>query len=229
MFGAPAGRDQQMRCPRSSPRPARLDHDLRPCRRRAPTRATLTPARITTPSRASCVEHDRGAFRIVLGERRRGLQHRHLRAEPAMRLRQLEADRPAADDDEMLGAALEFEDRLVGEIGRLGKARDRRHRGGRAGRDHEAPRLDLEVSPTATVAASVKRAAPAITCTPRPVKRSFESFGAIAAMTPCTCAFTLAKSISARGSVRPNGVDARRLGRRAWRRRAAPWRGRSRS
>ena len=117
-----------------------------PCRPQRATRATLTPVRITMPSRASCVEHDRGAFRIVLGERRRGLQHRHPGAEPAVRLRELEPDRPRADDEEMLGAALELEDRLVGEIGRLGQSRDRRHRGGRAGRDHEAPRLDLEIS-----------------------------------------------------------------------------------
>ena len=51
------------------------------------------------------VEHDRGAFRIVLGERRRGLEHGHLRAEPPVRLRELEPDRPRADDDEMLRAA----------------------------------------------------------------------------------------------------------------------------
>ncbi len=66
--------------------------------------------------------------------------------------------------------------------------------------------LISNLSPTAIVAASLKRAAPSITCTPRPVKRSFESFGAIAAMTPRTCAFTLAKSISTRGIFKPKGV-----------------------
>ena len=51
-------------------------------------------------------------------------------------------------------------------------------------------------SPTTTVSRSLKRAAPSITRTPRPVKRSFESFGAIAAMTSCTCWWTLPKSTS---------------------------------
>ena len=41
-------------------------------------------------------------------------------------------------------------------------------------------------SPTATVRLSVKRAAPSITRTPRPAKRSRESFGAMAAITSCT-------------------------------------------
>ena len=39
-------------------------------------------------------------------------------------------------------------------------------------------------SPTATMSLSLKRASPSITRTPRPVKRSLESFGAIAAITP---------------------------------------------
>ena len=41
-------------------------------------------------------------------------------------------------------------------------------------------------SPTTTVRLSLKRAVPSITRTPRPAKRSFESFGAIAAITSCT-------------------------------------------
>ena len=41
-------------------------------------------------------------------------------------------------------------------------------------------------SPTATVFLSLKRAWPAITRTPRPVKRSRESFGAMVAITRCT-------------------------------------------
>ena len=45
------------------------------------------------------------------------------RAEPAMRLRQLDADRPAADHDQMRGQRAVGEDRLVGEVGRLGEAR----------------------------------------------------------------------------------------------------------
>ena len=81
---------------------------------------------------------------------------------------------------------LEVEDGLVGEMRRL-----------RRGPGSAAPpavepvamtkrRALISISPTTTVRAIVKRAAPSITCTPRPVNRSLESFGAIAAMTPCT-------------------------------------------
>jgi hypothetical protein len=42
-------------------------------------------------------EHDRGKLRIVLGKRRCGLEHGHLRAEPPMRLRELEPDRTGAE------------------------------------------------------------------------------------------------------------------------------------
>ena len=41
-------------------------------------------------------------------------------------------------------------------------------------------------SPTATVRLFLKRATPSITRTPRPPKRSRESFGAIVSMTLCT-------------------------------------------
>src|SRR5262249_42860371 len=58
-------------------------------------------------------------------------------------------------------------------------------------------------SPTTTVLRSLKRAAPAITRTPRPLKRSFESFGAIAAMTSCTCWWTLPKSMSGTPAATP--------------------------
>src|SRR5215472_5934071 len=67
-------------------------------------------------------------------------------------------------------------------------------------------------SPTATVLRSLKRAAPAITRTPSPLKRSFESFGAIAAMTSCTWWWTLAKSISAGPAETPKA----RASARAW-------------
>ena len=64
-------------------------------------------------------------------------------------------------------------------------------------------------SPTATVRASLKRAAPSITRTPSPVKRSLESFGAIAAMTPWTWSRTLAKSTAGRCAITPNGAARR--------------------
>ena len=67
-------------------------------------------------------------------------------------------------------------------------------------------------SRTTTVLRSLKRAAPAITRTPSPLKRSFESFGAIAAMTSCTCRCTLAKSTSAAPAETPKA----RASARAW-------------
>src|SRR5262245_23891850 len=57
--------------------------------------------------------------------------------------------------------------------------------------------LTSMASPTTTVSRSLNRAAPSITRTPSPVKRSFESFGAIASITACTRSWTLPKSTSA--------------------------------
>jgi hypothetical protein len=48
------------------------------------------------------------------------------------------ADRPAADDDQMLGRGLALEDRLVGEVGHRVEPGDRRHRGARAGGEDDA-------------------------------------------------------------------------------------------
>ena len=57
-----------------------------------------------------------------------------------MRLREFEPDRPAADDDEMVGPVLEIEDRLIGQRLDAVDAGDRRNDRRRAGRDDEAPR-----------------------------------------------------------------------------------------
>ena len=59
-----------------------------------------------------------------------------------MRLRHLEADRAAADDDEMIGAPRQVEDRLIGEIRHRRKTGDRRDCGRGAGRDDEAAGAD---------------------------------------------------------------------------------------
>ena len=55
-----------------------------------------------------------------------------------------------------------------------------------------------------TVLRSLKLAWPEMTRTPSPVKRSFESLGAIVAMTSCTCFATLAKSTSGARAASPN-------------------------
>ena len=102
-----------------------------------------------------------------------------------MRLGELAADRPAADDDQMLRPLGQIEYRLVGQMGHLGQARDRRNRRRRAGRDHNPTgvdplpaRLDLLRPDEAGGGADTR--------TPRPSKRSWESCGAIAAITPLT-------------------------------------------
>ena len=63
-------------------------------------------------------------------------------AEPAMGLRQLDADGAAADHDEMRGQGAVGEDGFVGEIGRFGEAGDRRRHGTRAGCQYDAARLE---------------------------------------------------------------------------------------
>ena len=66
------------------------------------------------------------------------------------------------------------------------------------------------------VALSLKRASPSITRTPRPPKRSFESFGAIAAITLFTWSCTRAKSICGTAAAMPNAsVPEKAYARRA--------------
>ena len=91
------------------------------------------------------IEHDRGAFGIVLGERRCRFQHGHFAAEPAERLRHLQADRPGADNDETVRPLDKIENGFVGEIWTLIQARNRRQRRRRPGRDHETARADFVI------------------------------------------------------------------------------------
>ena len=59
-----------------------------------------------------------------------------------MRLGELDADGPAADDEQALRPSVEIEDRLVGQVGDPVEAGDRRHRRTRADGEHEPARLD---------------------------------------------------------------------------------------
>ena len=113
---------------------------------RPSTRSTSVLSRITRPSSRSAFQHDGGQLRVVLAHRLEAFEHGDAAAEPQVRLRQLDADRPAADDDQVLDALGVVEDRLVGEVGHLVEARDRRHHRRRAGRDDEAPRLDAVIA-----------------------------------------------------------------------------------
>ena len=82
-------------------------------RRRARARARDRPRRAppwcsrgcVTPSWRELLEHDLGQLGVVLAERLRRLDHRDARAEPAVRLRQLQADGAAADDDQIVAGA----------------------------------------------------------------------------------------------------------------------------
>ena len=77
------------------------------------------------------------------------------------------------------GQARQVEDRLVREVGDGVEIGDRRDGGARAGRDHEAAGADPRFVRPPRSRRPMKRAAPRITLTPRPVKRSTESFGAM--------------------------------------------------
>ena len=77
---------------------------------------------------------------IVLRHHPSDLEHSDARPQQTMGLRHLEADRPAADDDEMLGQHAVLEQGLIGEEGHVLEARNRRRARRRAGGDDDAPR-----------------------------------------------------------------------------------------
>src|SRR6516225_4247401 len=91
------------------------------------TALMVTPLRIVTPSRER-VQHDGGAFRIVLPKRHRLIEHGDIRAETPKRLRHFEAGPPGANDNEMPRTLGKFEDIFTGEIRRIGEPGNRRER-----------------------------------------------------------------------------------------------------
>ena len=132
------------------------------------------------------LDDDAARLRILVGEEGGGIDDGDMGAEHAVGLGDLHADRAAAEHDQMLDPLVHVEDRLVGEIGHLVEAGDRRDRPARSrwprrsgGRGSDSAR------PRPWSCRGSSRCA-WMTRTPRPVKRSTESFGAIAAMTPCT-------------------------------------------
>ena len=174
------------------------------------------------PSARKLLEHDLGSSGSSLPARA-GLDHGDAAAEAAMRLRQLQPVRPAAEDDEVVELLVIVENRLVGEVGNALEARD----GGITGEEPVAMtkrRALMRLSPARTVSRLMNRAAAGITRTPRPVKRSTESFGAMAAITPWMCRArpcsvidlgllgTMPKAPAVRISVRPLRRRDERLG-----------------
>ncbi len=85
-------------------------------------------------------------FGIVARQHRAGVNHCDRGTEPAMRLRQFDADRPAANHDQVRGQGAVGEHRLVGQERHAGKAGDRRHDGRRSGGDDKAARPDHRVA-----------------------------------------------------------------------------------
>ncbi len=85
------------------------------------------------------LEQDGGGFGVLAGEEAVDVEHADMGAEHAVRLAELEPDRTAAEHDEMLDALADVEDGLVGEIGHLVEAGDRRNgRRGPGGDDESA-------------------------------------------------------------------------------------------
>ena len=78
-----------------------------------------------------------GELGIVPSQHLEHLDDRDPGAQPAEGLGKLDPDRAAADHDQVLGPLAKLEDGLVGEIGRLTEARQRRHRRRRAGGYHD--------------------------------------------------------------------------------------------
>jgi hypothetical protein len=97
----------------------------------------------STRTIATRIEHDHCAFGVLARERLRRFQHRDRGAEAAKRLRQLEADRTRADDDEVLRPHGEIEHGLIGEMRRGFEPGNRRKRRRGPGGDDEAPGPDL--------------------------------------------------------------------------------------
>ena len=133
-------------------------------------------ARGRTPSRASA----RATSSAASGSSRRRIcaalwTRDDLRAEAREGLRELAADRAAADHGEPAGQRGEGEDGLVREIAGLGQAGDGRLGRARAGRDHRLLEAERRARRPSTVSGPEKRAAPRKTSTPRPRKRAAES------------------------------------------------------
>ena len=166
----------------------------------APSRSTgdamAACGRSAIPSSASRSARSATSSRIVARQQRARIEHGDRGAEPAMRLRQLDADRAAADHDQMLGQGPVGENRLVGQVGQLVEPRDRRHRRMRAGSDDKPPRPDLAVAGAHRARAGEKPRFGAQHGHPEPLETApAESFGAKRSITRATLSATAAKSI----------------------------------
>ena len=83
---------------------------------------------------------------VVVAHQGEHLDDCHARAEPAKRLGEFGANRPAADDHQMLGRLGQPKHRLIGQERCLVESRDRRHHRPAAGCHDEAPRAHFDVA-----------------------------------------------------------------------------------
>ena len=91
---------------------------------------------------AQVLKYDLGHFGVVFAQRLHAFDDRDLRAQTPVRLRHLHANRATANDKQMLGLFAQFPKRFIGDVRHAVQSGDCRHKGGRAGRDHDAPRCD---------------------------------------------------------------------------------------
>ncbi len=96
-------------------------------------------------SRKHCGEAA-GQFRVVARQERAGIDHRDGGAEAAIGLRQLDADRAAADHDQVFGPLAIGENRFIGQVGHAVETGDRRHDRSRSGGDDKAARPDQDLA-----------------------------------------------------------------------------------
>ena len=88
------------------------------------------------------IPHHRHQLRVVVGQNRALIDQDDLGAQPAERLGELAADRPASQHQEPRWQHGQIEDRLVGQVIQCSQPGQLGHRRPAAGRDHEPPGAD---------------------------------------------------------------------------------------
>ena len=79
------------------------------------------------PFRAQLLHCHGGQFGVFPAKRAAGFDHRHRAAQTAMRLRHLQPDRPAPQDQQVRWLLAQGKDRFIGQIRQVRQAGNRRH------------------------------------------------------------------------------------------------------
>ena len=169
------------------------------------TRSTSTPVCTVMPSASK--SRVMQLARLGLLDREQpvvGLDHGDVDPEAGDRLRQLAADRAAAEDDQAAGQLGDLHDVAVGPVRRVRQAVDRQHEGLGAGVEHDAPGRLVLARPR-------PRRRPGATSRPWPrTSRTPASWTALALASSVQP--LVASSVMRRGRARPVGLDRRRAG-----------------